>query len=472
MSRRPNAESRSKPNTTGKPNATGTPLADGKTPSRRWARRWAIAALGLLLLLSAIWATGVLAPLAWAQADYQLLQRNHSDALYWGRVATRLQGDPAQLDLMQARIERRHGDAEAMERHLVTALAKGLSNQQAERERALAQAQSGDLQPVADLLGQWMQDPGNSAADIADAYSLGLRAEGRLAEAKVLISVWASDCPDDPKAFVEQGRIAEAEFRKPDAEQQFHRAVEVNPRYPVALYALGQWLLEQKRPQEALEQLERCSRLDPQCRPAADILRAKCQRLLGNPESAAALLADSLRASNRELEQAYLRLCTRPQHGMAEYEMGMVEFDAQRYQQAADYFQRAVNQNPQTDDAEYQLGLTLKRLGQDERSQEILTRVTKHRTELAKLAAIASRIASHPNDFEARFRMGCILMDNGRPQSGLFHLNCVLAMEPEHLPTHRRLADYYAAHQQQHPQYAALATEHQRWLESAGDAKP
>lgn len=442
-------------------------------PRRRtWRRTLAIACTGLLLLLFVAWASGVLAPLAFAQADYQMMQRNHPDAIYWGQVASRLRGDPAQIEWLHARIERRNGDGEAMERHLRAALAKGLSRKQAEQERALAQAQSGDLQSVADTLAEWMKEPGNNAADIADAYSLGLRASGRLAEAKIFITAWATDCPDDPKSHVELGRIAESEFRKQDAETKFRRAVEVNPNYPVALYALGQWLLEQKRPDESLVLLKRCSELDPQCRPAADILQAQCQRLLGDGESARALLAPCLRASVRELDKAYLRLSTHPKHGAAEYEMGMLEFDAQQYSQAAEYFRQAIRLAPESDDAEYQLGLTLKRLGDHEQAEQILERVTRQRGEIASLAAVASRISKSPDDFEARFRMGSILMDNGRADSGLFHLNCVLAIQPGHLATHRRLAEYYAAHQQDDPHYAALASKHRQWIESLEEAKP
>ncbi len=413
-----------------------------------------------------------MAPWAFGEADYQLMLRNHPDALYWGQVAAKLRGDPARVAWLQARIQRRYGDAAAMERHLRTALAKGLPSEQAERERALAEAQSGNLPAVAESLAQWMKQPGNSAADIADAYSLGLRAGGRLAEAKILLSVWAADCPDDPKAHVEQGKIAEAEFRKQDAEQHFRRAVEVNPNYPVALYALGQWLLEQKRPEEAVELLDRCSRLDPRCRSAADILRAQCRRLLGDTDTARTLLADSLRAPRDELEKAYLRLCIRPRHGAAEYEMGMLEFDAQHDSEAADYFRLAIRRGAETDDAEYQLGLTLRRLGEHEQAQRILERITGQRAEVAKLAAVTSRISSNPDDFEARFLMGSILMDNGRAESGLFHLNCVLAVQPDHRPTHQRLAEYYAAHQQDDPRYAGWAARHQSWLEPTEAGKP
>lgn len=449
-----------------------TEIPHNRGGQRTWRRRLAIGCTGLLLLLLAAWASGVLAPLAFAQADYQMMQRNHPDAIYWGQVASRLRGNPAHIEWLHARIERRNGDGEAMERHLRAALAKGLPQRQAELERALAQAQSGDLQSVAEELAEWMKDPGNHAADIADAYSLGLRASGRLAEAKIFITAWATDCPDDPKSYVELGRIAESEFRKQDAETKFRRAVEVNPNYPVALYALGQWLLEQKRPEEALVLLRRCSELDPRCRPAADILQAKCQRLLGDAESARALLAPCLRASLRELDKAYLRLSTHPKHGAAEFEMGMLEFDAQQYSQAAEYFRQTIRLAPQSDDAEYQLGLTLKRLGDNEASQQILQRVTRQRAEIASLAAVASRIATDPDDFEARFRMGSILMDNGRADSGLFHLNCVLAIQPGHLAAHQRLAEYYAAHQQDDPQYAALASKHRQWIESLEEAKP
>ncbi|WP_153558636.1 tetratricopeptide repeat protein [Roseimaritima sediminicola] len=413
--------------------------------------------------------------MAWSalsEAEHQLLLRNHDQMLRRLETASRLNGDPAEIAWFRARLARRYGDGHAMQRHLREALAAGLERERAEREALLAEAQNGQLEAVDRELARWMKNPGSHAADIADVYVLGLRAQGRLAEAKLIVQTWVADCPWDPKAYLAKGQIAEAEFRKEDTQKAYRQAVETNPSYPPGLFALGQWLVLQQRPDEALPLLDRCVASDALAAPAVNPFRARCHRLLGAPEQAEAVLQSALAAAPRDLEKAYLRLCLKPQSGLAEYERGMLDFDAGHFAEAAERFRQSLQLAPQLEDAEYQLGLTLKRLGQADEGDEILTRVTERRARFAELGAYAYRIADEPDNVDARFRMGVLMLENGRHAGGLFHLKCVLALEPGHVAAHQTLAQFYEQHQNAEPNYAARARTHREILETLQTSQP
>lgn len=430
------------------------------------------ATLMTTVLIGVFWFTGVLAQWPFMRADYHMAMRNHGEAIRWSQWARSLNGDGGRVEWIQARVSRRWNDFEAMERHLVAGLANGLDVSTAQRERTLATAQSGRLDEVRQQMQQWIAAPGNDVADIADAYAAGLNAYGRTKEAKLILVVWSADCPNDPKPHLELARIAEAQSRPDDAGSGFRQALELNPNYPPALYAMAQWHAEHRQPQQALALLEQCRRQDPQSGLAVDGLAASCHRVLGELEQAREMLERVLRSREQNIERAYLRVSVRPVRGRAEYEMGMLEFAQQEYATAAGYFRLAIRQAGEYNDAEFQLGNALSRLGQTAEAQEILDRVINRREKLATLEPFAARLAQDPDDVEARFQMGAVLLESGHAERGLFHLNSVLANVPDHAAAHRRLADYYAAHQSDKPEYAELAEQHRQILASISPSAP
>lgn len=152
-------------------------------------RPWRMPLLIFLLLavVTASWAAGWWGEVALGQARRNMTARNEIMAENWLRVAGRLNAAADRIAFLEARLHRRRNDLESMEASLRRAVAAGLELDFAERERALAAAQTGRLAEVADQLNRWMLSPGEDVADLADAMSLGLEAAGRLFEAKVIL---------------------------------------------------------------------------------------------------------------------------------------------------------------------------------------------------------------------------------------------------------------------------------------------
>jgi len=259
-------------------------------------------------------------------------------------------------------------------------------------------------------------------------------------------------------------RLAENELRDGDAEREYRLALEKNPHYPPALFAYGNLLWKRKRPEEALPLLQTCVQVDPQTKPAVDLLRAACQRLLGERQAARKILESLAEIPQKEFERVYRRLATRMEAGSVAFERGQLEFDDQEFEQATKYFRLAAKQSPDHFDAERQLALSLQRSGRTEEAEEIQQRVEQKRQELATLAPFLTRLQAKPNDAEARYQIGNIMLNNGRVERGLFYLKGALVDAPEHVPTHRRLFEFYSSHRDQHPSYAELADQHEEFL--------
>ena len=66
----------------------------------------------------------------------------------WLKWAGRLNGGEAELEMFWARLERKRGDLQAMDRHLATASDLGVRPERIRRERMLAAAQIGQLGPI------------------------------------------------------------------------------------------------------------------------------------------------------------------------------------------------------------------------------------------------------------------------------------------------------------------------------------
>jgi len=442
-----------------------TKIAAVPKRSGGWRVLTAILATIVFVLLSIAWATGTIAAVPIFYSQYQLALRNDDKALRWIDIAKHLNADRSEVSLLKARVARRFNDLDEMEKHLRAAIAAGGDLQRIDRERTLALAQSGQIDRVIDQIQQWMKDPGNDVADLADAYSSALQQMGRTNEAKVVLNVWIADCPSDPRPHVQLARIAETELNPEFAAQQYKLAIDKNPDYPTALYFYGRFLLMQKQPAEAVAVLNRCIEADLRTSPAAQILLAASHRLLGQREIALDLLAGVIAAPKKEFTNSFVRLSEVPEQGEAEFEMGKLYFDESNYKQAEKFFRKAIELSPDHFDAERQLGLTLQRQGKDTEAEAIMLRVEQKRNELAEIMPYLDRIKAKPEDYEARYQIGEILLRNDREERAIHYFDGVLIDAPDHAPTHQRLFEIFSRKSLTDTQFTELADRHRHALE-------
>lgn len=449
--------------TANRPSETESPVA--KKPRRAWRKRLAIlSAFGLILAIAA-WASGTLATVPIFYAKYELALRNDNKATRWLDIAESLNGDRSEISLLKARVARRFNDLDEMEKQLREAIAGKCDTNRIDRERTLALAQAGQIDRVIREIEEWLADPGDEVADLADAYSSALQQKGRTNEAKVVLNVWIADCPSDPRPHVQLARIAETELSPELAEQQYKLAIDKNPDYPVANYFYGRFLLTQKQPAESIKILSRCLEIDPSTSPAAKVLLAASHRLLGQRDTAFDLLQDVIATPKRPLADSFVRLSAVPEQGEAEFELGKLYFDESNYELAESYFRKASELSPDHFDAERQLGLTLQRLGKDSEADIVMKRVEQKRKELADIMPYVDRINVKPEDFEARYQIGEVLLRNGREERAIQYFEGVLIDAPDHEPTHRRLFEIYSRKSLTDTQFNDLADRYKQSLE-------
>jgi tetratricopeptide (TPR) repeat protein len=448
--------------------ATHSPKIES-TPANKPGGNWRKPIVPLLtiavILAVAGWATGTLATVPIFFARYELALRNDLKATRWLDIAESLNGDRSEVSLLKARIARRFNDLEEMEKQLRNAIAGGGDPKEIDRERTLASAQTGQIDRVIGDIEQWMTDPGNNVADLADAYSTALQQKGRTNEAKVVLNVWIADCPSDPRPHVQWAQIAETELNPELAHQHYKLAMDKNPDYPPLLHSYGRFLLTQKQPAEAIEVLQSCLEVAPAAAPAVKTALAASHRLLGNRDIAFELLEDVIATRQRELIESFLRLSAVPEPGEPEFELGKLYFDESNFQQAETYFRKASELSPDHFDAERQLGLTLQRLGRESEAAAVMERVDQKRKELADIAPYLRRINTKPEDYDARFQIAMILLRNGREQRAIEYFDGVLIDAPDHEPTHQRLFEIYSRKSLTETEFSKLAVHHRQVLE-------
>ena len=434
-------------------------------PGRSWRKPLATLLTITVLLAVAAWASGTLGAVPILLSRHELALRNDHKAAYWLDIAESLNGDRSEISLSRARVARRSNDLDEMEKQLRDAIASGGDSKAIDRERTLALAQTGRIDRVIGEIEQWMVDPGNDVADLADAYSTALQQKGRTNEAKVVLNVWIADCPSDPRPHLQWAQIAETELTPELAQQHYDLAMEKNPNYPALLYSYGRFLLMQKQPTEAAEVLQSCLEVAPNTAPAIKPLLAASHRLLGNRDVAFELLEDAIAIRQEDLMDSFLRLSAVPEPGEAEFELGRLYFDEGNFEQAETYFRKASELSPDHFDAERQLGLTLQRLGRDSEAATVMERVDQKRKELADIAPFLRRINAMPEDFDARYQVAMILLRNGREERAIEYFDGVLIDAPDHEPTHQRLFEIYSRKSLTETEFSRLAAHHRQVLE-------
>jgi tetratricopeptide (TPR) repeat protein len=397
-------------------------------------------------------------------ANKALTNRSLDSALVWLQTAERLHGDPAAIELLRARINRRLGDLTAMETHLKLAVKFGAPAIRISQERMLATAQAGRLHEVEDALKRWLENPGEDGADLCDAYTNGLASQGRLTETELLLNAWESGFPLDPKPHVKRGRIAEHALAYEAAEAEYRAALKKNPEYPTALYALGRLLLDRKRPAEALPMFRRCAEVSSGAAVAARVGEGSCLRSLGDVTLARQVLEAVVSSDENSLDKAYLQIGFRADGAPAALELGKLESSEQNYIAAEKWLRRAVTADPYDLDARYAWAVALRGIDRKQEAAAEFEHVSRVRKLLAETEAWQTHLAEHPDDIEIRYKVAMTYMQHSSPKSGIYWLQSVLAHDPTHEPTHRALADYYETHKDEVASYPSLAEYHRRMI--------
>lgn len=373
------------------------------------------ASLGLGLVLLAgwfLWAT----PLT-SQAKVCLRSGDFDSALRWLKYASVFEIGNAEPAYVKARVYRRQGDGQAMERALELAQKKRWPANLIQRQRTLAEAQHGELRRTIPEFDAMLVLHDEEEPEILEAYSFGMIRARRIDWALNMIARWIEAFPNDPMAYVARGDASRVIDQWEAAEKSYEQALKLNPNLAIAHLRLAEIHLYGQDFQRALVHFEQAAWL-PALREQAILGQAKCQRLLGHTKAAKHLL------------------------GALSHQWGSAELDLERAQLllASDDFagadtlvRRSLKEHPGHIELEEILVRILQQTGQSEAAQTLLERVLKKKKSLVQVKANIRTLAVRGDvGVDKRYQFAQTFLDCGLIEEGKIWLQSLLQYSPGH----------------------------------------
>jgi Flp pilus assembly protein TadD len=277
-----------------------------------------------------------------------------------------------------------------------------------------------------------MQAQTGTQATLARGDSL--KAQGLLDEA---IARYREFLRTSPSNFEGQTKLAAAllDARRPDeGVPELQRAVELKPDNPEALNTLGATLMKLHRFQEALPPLERAAALQPRSADARTALgmallqSGRAVEAVASLQRATALRPDSAEANNTlgmalieagrfgEAISALQRAVElQPGSLEASNNLGAALVQAGRFDEAVAWLQRAVDLHPDSAEAYNNLGVTLVQVGRVD----------------AAVAPFQRAVELQPQSAEAQHTLGVTLLQAGRVADAVAPLQRAVAIQPD-----------------------------------------
>lgn len=423
--------------------------AAGKSVIRR--RGW-VFLIGLLVLFQ--WNGGI-AQIARTMAVGAINGRNLDSATWWLSIARQLSGN-GETEYLLARVERKRGDLAKMLEHLKAAHRLNFDALKLDREQLLAFASLGRFAGDSEhRLNAWLQEPDSDRAEIFDAYANGLTLVSRFEHAMEVLQNWEEIAPQDPLPSYRRARIHEHFSQTAEAESAYRKAIEKQSDFKKAAYHLGRVLLDQRRPEEALEHFGFCN--SGASALAARVGMARCHKSLGDIEAARQLLVVVLQSSYEDQLKSFHRMDEYPERYVAASELGIIETELGNFSEARAHLESALQRFPLDSIARYSYAVALRGLNKTDEAEKNFETVRRSRAALDEVSSLQELLRGDPQNTEARIKIGKIILEHESQKVGEFWIQSVFAYEPDNPAAHRALAEYYASRKEELPDAS------QRW---------
>lgn len=366
-------------------------------------------------------------------------RRDPQAAEGWLAYRERLLGTSSRGLLIKARLARHRGDFAEMDRLLTAAASSGASRADVQKEWTLAQVQSGKLEAFEPQIKSWLVNGSSDLPEIAEAYANGLAASSRFDEALRMIGAWAQDHPTDPMPAFRAGRIHEF-FEDFDAAAVAYReALSREDDFSPARFALARVLLNQKKPQDAIVELNACR---PPTNPlAVQVAHAECLAELGRTDQAIAELESVLEHNEREIEESYAALHAPQECFVAARLLGTLLTNNGSAEKGVVLLETALRSNPRDVAARYSRAIAFRGLGRMAEAEAELAAIEEHREAMKQVNALRNKINRDPEDVASRIDLGTLLAEHESVSSGLFWLRSALTHDPSNEVAKQRIAE-------------------------------
>ena len=448
-----------------KSSAKGKEDAKGKAPGapvrKSVVRRWGwIFLLGLLVLFQ--WNGGI-AQIARTMAAGAINGRNLDSATWWLSIARRLSGN-GETEYLLARVERKRGNLAKMLEHLKAAHSMKFDALKLDREQLLAFASLGRFEADSEQrLNAWLQEPDSDRAEIFDAYANGLTLVSRFEHAMEVLQNWEEIAPQDPLPSYRRARIHEHFSQTAEAESAYRMSIEKQPDFNKAAYHLGRVLLDQRRPEEALEHFGTCNSGASVL--AARVGMARCHKSLGDIDAARQLLVEVLQSSYEDQLKSFHGMDEYPERYVAASELGIIETELGNFSEACTHLESALQRFPLDSIARYSYAVALRGLNKADEAEKNFETVRRSRAALDEVSSLQELLRGDPQNTEARIKIGKIILEHESQKVGEFWIQSVFAYEPDNKEAHRALAEYYASRKEELPDASQQSEYHRAFID-------
>jgi len=356
--------------------------------------------------------------------------------------------------VLAARAARRAGDFDAAERHLqACARPDGKQSPDVVLEWALLTAVKGDLLDVEEFLRARAQKDPSIAPLVWEALAEGNTRMYRALGALEMLDHWLAADPDNPRAHYLRGNV-HRQGNASKAIPDYRRAVELDPDNDEARWWLAVVLQKGGQFHEALPHLEQLRGRgwpDPDLR----VRIAHSLDKVGRTPEARQLL-DAVLADN-------------PEAGFALRVRGQLELAAGDLPEAEKRLREAARVLPNDYEVHYSLAQCLREENNKEAAAEVQAVAEKLKARSERLGDLRAReMPIKPHDPAVHCEMGVLLDALGHTDLAEKWLYSSLHEDPDYLPAHAALADFYQRHQRD----AGKVEEHRRLARGAKAPDP
>ena len=329
---------------------------------------------------------------------------------------------------LTARTARRAENYEKAERYLDDCARSGGDERAVLLERALIKAQRGDWQLAEGFLLDRVRSNDPDSLLVLEVIAPRYAKAFDYSKAMETLESWIRLDPANATPHLEKGKLVRRLFRNTEALDEFREATRLAPDSIEARKQLSELLVETKEFGEALAHLDWLVE-----RGSADhrtfVHLANCRAGLGQVEAARQILVE---------------LATRaPDDPDILAESGKLELDGGRPVQAEPFLRRAAELAPFDRGICFQFARCLEQVGKPAEAEKYRKKTKQIEDSLKRMEELMQAIGQNPRDPALRREAGSIMLSNGQDRAGVRWLETSLEQDPNDIPTHQALAEYY-----------------------------
>lgn len=332
---------------------------------------------------------------------------------------------------LQARANRRLGHFDEAETALRRASELQWNSADILREQVLSVAQRGGIASVERRLQEvFRSDLGSTETnEVYEAMAYGHLAAFDIPEFLKCIAFWLEW---NPPAIAP--RMMRADYYRrvgnfSEAAKDYSAIAQADSSQHGARLGWGECLLNQNRPDEAIEQLQWC--LDDQPAAGTAVLLAKALIQVGRNDEAGAVLKRFQEDPNVEKRGEVLE------------QLGRWHFDRGQTIEAEAILKLSVAAAPESASAWHALASVQTKLGNLDGARNSLATSQDVQARVSRLAELINELSSRPKELPQRIEAAQILFEQGMNSDAVAWLKTVLAQDLHHVQANQLLAEFY-----------------------------